>query len=509
MLKIDGKCAVVLPDGQDLFSKTNKSLIAVREYLMKTCDLKKIIYLPSGMFTYTSVKTCIFYFVKKVEGTDALEIVKNISKIQKETSRDYKFIDDHQTKNVKFYKYNEENDKSELIVKVAIDTIAENSYSLNYAEYLKDDSNEKTHDNEIVMKTLGEVCEFSIGGTPSRKIDKYYKNGTNLWVSVRELNGGYIYDTKEKITNSGVRHSSVKLFEKDTILFSFKLSIGKTAIVGKPLYTNEAIAGITSKNNLILNNKYIYYHLTINDFSKLGSGIIGNGSLNKKSLGLIEIPIPPIERQEEMVKYLDFIYEKSIKSSNDKIAELKQSNELCLNNQKLYGENENKTLGEVCEIEKKIKKYDTNHGKSEGKYKFHTGGAKTDLYVDKCDIHELYIIQNRTNGGGKCNLYLDKNFSLAKQTIVYRALSGNENETKYIYYYLYHNINLLEDGFIGINQKNISKEYVKNIEIPIPSIERQQEIVDYCEQNDALIEQLKNEIEQNKKIAKQFISKIK
>ena len=60
MLKINGKCAVVLPDGQDLFSKSNKTLVAIREYLMKTCDLKEIIYLPSGIFTYTSIKTCVF-----------------------------------------------------------------------------------------------------------------------------------------------------------------------------------------------------------------------------------------------------------------------------------------------------------------------------------------------------------------------------------------------------------------------------------------------------------------
>ncbi|ADX06104.1 putative type I restriction modification N-6 adenine specific methyltransferase domain protein [Organic Lake phycodnavirus 1] len=65
MLKINGKCAVVLPDGQDLFSKSNNRLVAIREYLLKTCDLKEIIYLPSGIFTYTSIKTCVFYFVKK------------------------------------------------------------------------------------------------------------------------------------------------------------------------------------------------------------------------------------------------------------------------------------------------------------------------------------------------------------------------------------------------------------------------------------------------------------
>ena len=158
--------------------------------------------------------------------------------------------------------------------------------------------------NEI--KTLGEICKFDIGGTPSRSHKEYYDNGNNLWVSVKELNGGYIYDTKEKITNLGIQNSSVKLFTKDTVLFSFKLSIGKTAIVGNPLYTNEAIAGILSKNNNILSNKYIYYYLTINDFSKLGSGLIGNGSLNKKSLEQLKIYFPSIDRQTEIIEYCSY-----------------------------------------------------------------------------------------------------------------------------------------------------------------------------------------------------------
>jgi restriction endonuclease S subunit len=166
-------------------------------------------------------------------------------------------------------------------------------------------SNQKIF-GENVVKTLGEVCKFDIGGTPSRSKNEYYENGNNLWVSVRELNGGYIYDTKEKITDLGVQNSSVKLFEKDTILFSFKLSIGKTAIVGNPLYTNEAIAGILSKDDVLLNNKYLYYYLTINDFSKLGSGILGNGSLNKKSLEHIKIIIPSLERQQEIIEYCEY-----------------------------------------------------------------------------------------------------------------------------------------------------------------------------------------------------------
>jgi type I restriction-modification system DNA methylase subunit/restriction endonuclease S subunit len=500
MLKIKGKCAVVLPDGQDLFGKST-AFVTIREYLMKTCDLKEIYYLPSGIFTNTPIKTCIFYFVKKREGKDVLETKIELTKTQKEKERKYKFLKTHQTTKIKFYDYNPYEEVKNLLVEVPIDTIAENSYSLNYAEYLKDEIEEKQYKNDIVVKTLGEICEinqgnsltkinmknglynvigggkiigrhneknrdgnditftrvgditinymcesyyltdngfslkstndnimtkylyyfllnninylkktykgaaqkvisktnlklikinipsleqqqeivnyldfiyeltnktsndkimelkkmnefclnnqqkfgdnvvktlgkicnFNIGGTPSRSKNEYYENGNNLWLSVRELNGGYIHNTKEKITDLGVKNSSVKLFEKETVLFSFKLSIGKTAIVGEPLYTNEAIAGIMSKNLNLLTNKYLYHYLTINDFSKLGSGILGNGSLNKKSLEQIKILIPSLERQKEIVEYCE--------NNNNIITQLEKEIENNKKQAKLFIEN--------------------------------------------------------------------------------------------------------------------------------------------------------------------------
>jgi type I restriction enzyme M protein len=303
MVKVDGKCAVVLPNGQELFSKTNKNLIKIREYLVKTCDLKEIIYLPSKCFENTSIKTCVFYFIKKKEGNDVLTTKVKISPTtQKETSREYVMTTKHRTKQVSFYEYGEDNEKL-LLVEVPIEKIIENKYSLNYSEYIE--RVPKVINNKVEIKTLGEVCCFNIGGTPSRNTKDYYDNGTHLWCSVKELNGSTIFDTKEKLTDSGVKNSSVKLFPVGTILFSFKLSIGKTAIVGKQLYTNEAIAGINTNNSNVLNQKFLYYYLTLNDFSHLGSGIIGGGSLNKKSIEQIEIPIPSIEVQNQIVQFCD------------------------------------------------------------------------------------------------------------------------------------------------------------------------------------------------------------
>lgn len=159
MLKIDGKCAVVLPDGKELFSKT-KSLTIVREYLMKTCDLKEIIYLPSGIFTYTSIKTCVFYFVKKKECSDILKIdIKNSKVTGIETKRNYTFKKTHETNKVKFYNYNPYEDVKKLLVEVPIEKIVSNSYSLNYTEYMKDETEEK-YEESIIVKTLGEICKF-------------------------------------------------------------------------------------------------------------------------------------------------------------------------------------------------------------------------------------------------------------------------------------------------------------------------------------------------------------
>jgi restriction endonuclease S subunit len=105
---------------------------------------------------------------------------------------------------------------------------------------------------ENTLKKLSEICKINIGGTPRRDNPDYWNNGNNIWVSIRELNDNIITDSTEKITDLGVKESNVKLIPKDTILFSFKLSIGKIAISGCDLYTNEAIAGLIIQENQVI-----------------------------------------------------------------------------------------------------------------------------------------------------------------------------------------------------------------------------------------------------------------
>jgi len=492
MLKINGKCAVVLPDGQDLFSKTNTTLVAIREYLMKTCDLKEIIYLPSGIFTYTSIKTCVFYFVKKREGTDVLETKIKVSKTQKETGRDYKFSKTHQTTKVKFYDYNPYEDVKNLLVEVPIEKIASNSYSLNYAEYMKDETEEEQYEEGVVVKTLGEVCEFQNGS----QLDKKDMVDGNIPI----FGGGF------KIVGF---HNANNRNGNETIVCGTGAYSGYVNHnYGNPFWASQCFT-MKSKNINIMIDKYLYYYSKIILEPQIMSNQKGTAIpfIRYTQVIGVKIKIPSLERQREIVKYLDFIYENANKTSNDKIAELKKLNEFCLNNQKIFGENVVKTLGEVCEIQngKRIVK-----GQVEtGEYPVLGGGGFTSFYTNEYSREgKTCKISREGMSLHNCVMLLNEKYYLNSQAFTIKSKNETIVINEYLWYYLDNNKEQVFKCGRGTAQKAIDIDEFKSIKIPVPSLERQKEFVEYCEYNDALVKQLEKEIENNKKQAQQFITGI-
>jgi type I restriction enzyme M protein len=488
MLKINGKCAVVLPDGQDLFSKSNKTLVSIREYLMKTCDLKEIIYLPSGIFTYTSIKTCVFYFIKKKEGNDVLETKIKISKTQKETGRNYKFSNIYQTTKVKFYDYNPYEDVKKLLVEVPIENIANNSYSLNYTEYIKDETEEKQYDEDIVFQTLGEVCIIIKG------IKKQSKDGKNeglypfYYCSIL----GHLYLDTYDYSGEGIIINKTNGSGKSMVYYGYnKYNVGETTLHFK------------SNNDNIIKTKYIYYYLfnNIEIVQKYYKGA-NQKSIIEEDLFKIKIPIASLKRQQKIIKYLDFIYEKANKTSLEKIAELKQLNELCLNNQKMYGKNEVKTLGEVCKVNQGT--YIKPDMKIHGEYPVY-GGGNASYYINQYNREDDIIIA-KDGVSVDCVRYEKNKFFLNHHG--WTLICKEQIIKKYMFYYL----QLIQPELLsiakGTAQLGINQENFYKLKIPIPSLEKQKEIVEYCENNNILIKQLEKEIENNIKQAQLFMSGI-
>jgi type I restriction enzyme M protein len=152
------------------------------------------------------------------------------------------------------------------------------------------------------LEAMGTVVEVLIGGTPARENRAFYE-GRNPWVSIAEMRGQVITDTKEKITDAAVAKSNVKLIPRGTTLLSFKLSIGKTAIAGCDLYTNEAIAGLIPRDRSKLIDEFLFHLFHAKHIDLTGSGYKAFGkSLNSAFLrDDVKIPIPPLDIQRAIV----------------------------------------------------------------------------------------------------------------------------------------------------------------------------------------------------------------
>jgi|SRR3989338_1098776 len=122
--------------------------------------------------------------------------------------------------------------------------------------------------NEVIpngwsTSTLGSLAEVAIGGTPSRDIGSYWASDNSEvgfpWVAIADLKSRFVDETKERITESGVLRSNVKLVRRGTVLMSFKLSLGRVAYAGMDLYTNEAIAAFKTTDEI--DDDYLFYIL--------------------------------------------------------------------------------------------------------------------------------------------------------------------------------------------------------------------------------------------------------
>ncbi|HAN10514.1 MAG TPA: hypothetical protein DCP90_07860 [Clostridiales bacterium] len=157
---------------------------------------------------------------------------------------------------------------------------------------------------------LGEICNYSMGKTPPRKEDEYWRNAEYNWVSIADMIAdGVIIDTKEKVN----QHSNDNLFKgriskKGTLLMSFKLTVGRVSILGIDAFHNEAIISIYpfADNEGILKN-YLFKTLPVLSQSGETKTAIKGNTLNSESINNLLIPLPPLEEQKRIVAKIEEI----------------------------------------------------------------------------------------------------------------------------------------------------------------------------------------------------------
>ena len=174
-----------------------------------------------------------------------------------------------------------------------------------------------------------EVFSINIGKTPPRKESEWFSesNEDNVWVSIADMGscGAFISDSSEYLTDEAVRRFNVQMVEKDSILLSFKLTVGRVAIADTRLTTNEAIARFILPKKFY--REFLYLYLKQYKYGNLGSTSSIATAVNSKTIKGMRLLIPNVELIESFSKNTRPLFEqiRTIQQESRRLAELRDT----------------------------------------------------------------------------------------------------------------------------------------------------------------------------------------
>ena len=166
---------------------------------------------------------------------------------------------------------------------------------------------EELYPDGVEYKKLKDICTIRNGYTPSKKHSEYWEDGTVPWFRMDDIrtHGRVLSDSLQYVTPQAVKG---QLFQADSLIFATTATIGEHAIIGVPFLCNQRFTVLTIRDEMkeALEPMYLFhYGFIIDEWCKRNtkSGTMAAVDMNK--FREIEIPIPPLQVQEEIVRMLD------------------------------------------------------------------------------------------------------------------------------------------------------------------------------------------------------------
>jgi type I restriction enzyme S subunit len=152
---------------------------------------------------------------------------------------------------------------------------------------------------------LGELCEVTAGGTPSRAVASNF-GGDIPWVKIGDMVQGRVVTTEERLSRSGLETSAAKILPAGTVLMSIFATIGRTAVLCVDAATNQAIVGITPRNADVLRPEYLRRFLDsqASSLERRARGV-AQVNINSSLLKAVPVPLPPLPEQRRIAEILD------------------------------------------------------------------------------------------------------------------------------------------------------------------------------------------------------------
>lgn len=337
-------------------------------------------------------------------------------------------------------------------------------------------------------KKFGEAFNLLMGKTPSRDNVNYW-GGENIWVSIADLKGKYIEETKEHITDTAVTESGISKIPQGTAIMSFKLTIGKAAITKCDLFTNEAIMSFVPKEENTIDADYLYYYLKSCKWAGANKAVMGQ-TLNKKTIAENIFAYPPLPTQHRIVSELDLL-QSIIDKQQAQLKELDTLAQAVFYD--MFGDPvENEKGWEVkrlSELGTCVSGGTPSRKKSDyftGNINWYSAGELNSLFLGEsvekitqealdnsaaklCKENSLYIGMYDT---AAFKLGISKKASASNQACA--NIDLNEANVIWLYYTLFIMREEAMKHRHGVRQKNLNLGFIKSFEVPVPPLSLQQ-----------------------------------
>ena len=328
---------------------------------------------------------------------------------------------------------------------------------------------------------LKEIFDLQMGKTPSRNNSDYWNTKDYKWISIADLTktGKYISKTKEYLSEQAVEESGIKVIPANTVVMSFKLSIGKTAITAEDMYSNEAIMAFLDKKVVDILPEYIFYMFKYKNWDEGSNKAVMGKTLNKVTLSEVEIEVCPVEEQRAIVNFLDKVMSVSVRREKELILldDLIKARFVEMFYDKGYP-----VLKWNDVFKTTTGKLDSNAAVEDGEYPFFTC-SKEALRIDKFAFDQEALLLAGNNAAGKYDVkYYKGKFNAYQRTYV---LGLKEDWSYQLFrYQLEDKLVYLQQQSLGGLTKYLTMKILGELDFIIPPMKRQIEFEEFAEQVD-------------------------
>lgn len=175
------------------------------------------------------------------------------------------------------------------------------------------------------------VADIGIGKTPPRKEHQWFStfDSDMRWVSIRDMgdSGVFLQSTSEYLTREAVDKFNVRVVPDNTVILSFKLTVGRVAITDGEMVTNEAIAHLKIGDQSRLSTEYLYSYLREFDYGRLGSTSSIATAVNSKSIKALPVLVPTNDLAGQFARRIMSIFAriKHLQSEATTLAQLRDT----------------------------------------------------------------------------------------------------------------------------------------------------------------------------------------